>query len=100
MNDARLLRVKVNVDKIDKTALFEGKKGRYLDLTIWLREEPGEYGDHGPVYQDLGKERRMAGEKGAILGNATWVDGGAAPQRTTVHADVGEYGEDVDDIPF
>ena len=53
---------------ITDAALFKGATGaRYLDLSIW--ETPGgQYGDWR-VTQDLGKEARAAGKKGAILGN-------------------------------
>jgi len=54
--------------EITGSGLFKGKSGaRYLDLTLW--ETPGgEYGDWR-ITQDLGKEARATGEKGAILGN-------------------------------
>lgn len=56
--------------EITGSGLFKGKSGaRYLDLTLW--ETPGgEYGDWR-ITQDLGKDARAAGEKGAILGNGT-----------------------------
>ena len=72
--------LKINVTKIDKTALFEGKNGKYLDLVLF--ENKGgvdQYGNHGFVTQDIGRERREAGERGPIIGN--WKDlGGTATQ--------------------
>jgi hypothetical protein len=68
-----ILRGKIDVTKIDKTALFKGDKGTYLDITIMLKDEPDQYGNDGMVTQDIGKDRRDAGERGAILGNARWV---------------------------
>jgi len=62
--------VKINVSKIDKTALFEGKNGKYLDLVLWEnRDGADQYGNDGFVTQDIGKARREAGEKGPIIGN-------------------------------
>lgn len=59
--------VKINVTRIDKTALYEGKNGKYLDIALW--DKPDSYGNDGFVTQDIGRERREAGEKGPILGN-------------------------------
>lgn len=66
-----MITVNINVSEIDKTALYEGKKGKYLSLTlIEAKEGTDKYGNSHMVVQDLGKERRAAGEKGPILGNA------------------------------
>jgi hypothetical protein len=77
-----MIRIKINTAKIDKTALFEGKNGaKYLDLT--LMENKGgtdKYGNDFMCVQDLGAERRKAGERGAILGNAKFV-GTVQPSR-------------------
>jgi len=67
----RIVRIKIDVTKIDKARLFEGKKGTYLDATVFLNDEAGQYGDNGMITQDVTKEEREAGTKGNILGNAT-----------------------------
>ena len=72
-----MIRVKIDVTKIDKTAIHDGKKGKYIDLTLMEnRDGRDEYGNDGFVIHDLGKERRLAGEKGPILGNWKHLDGG------------------------
>jgi hypothetical protein len=77
-----MIRIKLNVSKIDKTALFEGKNGaKYLDLTLMEnRNGPDQYGNTHMCVQDLGKERRLAGEKGPILGNGKTI-GTVQPSR-------------------
>ena len=63
-------KLKINVNLIDKTHLFKGAKGTYLDVT--LMENKGgtdEYGNDGFIVQDIGKEAREAGQKGNIIGN-------------------------------
>jgi hypothetical protein len=57
---------KIDVTKIDKSALFVGEKGTYLNIT--LIEKETDYSD-GFIVQDIGKERRDAGERGPIVGN-------------------------------
>jgi len=68
-----ILRIKVDVTKIDKDALFKGNKGTYLDISVLMRSDEDDYGNHGMVVQDIGLERREAGERGAILGNCKWA---------------------------
>lgn len=63
-------RLRIDVTKIDKTALYKGVKGTYLDITLLdNRDGTDQYGNDGMIVQDIGKERREAGEKGTILGN-------------------------------
>ena len=65
-----MITVSLNVTKIDKSAIIDGKNGKYLSLVMWENKNgTDQYGNAGFVTQDLGKERREAGEKGAILGN-------------------------------
>ena len=54
--------------KIDKARLFKGQKGTYLDA-IAIETPNSEYGDF-MIVQEVTKEERQAGVKGAILGNA------------------------------
>lgn len=68
------IRVKIDVTKIDKSALFKGAKGTYLDVTLWPTPD-SQYGDDYRATQDIGKERREKGEKGPIIGNAKLMEG-------------------------
>jgi hypothetical protein len=62
--------VNINVTRVDKSALFEGKNGKYMSLVLHEnREGKDQYGNDGFVTQDIGKERRLSGERGPILGN-------------------------------
>lgn len=64
----------INTSKIDKTALYEGKSGKYLNLTLMEnRDGPDQYGQDGFIIQDIGKERRERGEKGPIIGNWRYI---------------------------
>lgn len=59
----------INVMKIDKARLIEGKKGKYLNIVIFLNDETDQYGNNGMIVQSVSKEEREAGERGEILGN-------------------------------
>jgi hypothetical protein len=93
-----MISAKIDVTKLDKSAFFKGTKGVYCDITII--EKPSEYGD-GFIVQDLGKERRMAGEKGPIIGN--WKEVGTkapTPSPARQESSVIVSMEDHSDIPF
>ncbi len=65
--------IKLDVTKIDKTKLFKGDKGTYLDATILMKDEPDQYNNIGMIVQNVSKEERDAGVKGAILGNVKYI---------------------------
>jgi hypothetical protein len=76
----RPIKIKIDVSKIDKAGLYKGTKGTYLDCVAWPSKTPGQYGDTHYIVQELSKEKRDAGDKGAIIGNMTVPDD-EPPQR-------------------
>jgi hypothetical protein len=99
--------LKINVSKIDKSKMFKGKGGTYLDATVFIDTvTEDQYGNHGMIIQALPKEEREAGNKGEILGNAKifWSDNKqemqsqpAAPQRAKEQP---QQHVDFEDVPF
>lgn len=77
--------------------MIEGKQGKYIAFTL-LENRDGEdqYGNNFMIVQDIGKERREAGEKGPILGNGKFASGGNAPAPSKPVTQV----SDDDDNPF
>lgn len=76
-----MITLKIDVTKIDKAKLFEGKNGaKYLDIVLMERDDA--YGNNYMVVQSVSKEERLAGKRGAILGNGKNVGGNyAQPKR-------------------
>ena len=56
---------KINCSKIDKARLFEGKEGKWMDVTVWISEEPDKYGNQMAIQQSTKKD-----ESKIYLGNA------------------------------
>jgi len=76
--------LKILVTAIDKARLFKGKKGHYLDATVFIDiDQLDQYGNSGMITQDVSKEEKQQGIKGAILGNCTvfWNDSGQQAQQ-------------------
>ena len=95
---SKLIAIKIDVTKIDRARLFQGKNGaQYLDATVFVNEEQGQYGDNGMVTQSVSKEERESGVKGAILGNVKILGefGDNKPAAAPAPAAV-----ESDDIPF
>jgi len=95
----------INVTKIDKSRLYEGKKGKYLDATALIDlDEVDKFGNNGFIAEQVSKQERENGVKGTILGNAkvSWKEGAqqssTAPPSTPSNAGGGDF--DSDPIPF
>ena len=87
-----LISASVNLSKIDKSKLIDGKKGKYLDLTIWVNDEDDQFGNNVSVQQKLSKEEREGGAEKIYLGNGkTFAVGGEKATTTT---------ESTSDLPF
>ena len=98
--------IKIDVTKIDKSRLFKGEKGTYLDLTTMIDlDEVDQYGNNGFIAQSVSKEERQNGVKTPILGNAKvfWRDD-SSNQRQQHDQQPQQHGQgagpDFDDIPF
>lgn len=76
----RPIKIKINVTRILKEYLFDGKNGKYLNLVAWPNKNgPGQYGDTHFVSQDIPKQARDEGVQAPILGNLTLPEDDAPP---------------------
>lgn len=73
--------LRIDVTKIKKEHLFEGKNGaKYLNVVLWEnRDGVDSYGNSHMAVQELPRELRDAGQKGPILGNAKEFGGQSKP---------------------
>ncbi len=91
--------LKIDCTKIDKSRLYKGAKGTYLDLTTFVdTEQQDQYENNGFISQSLTKEEREAKYQTPILGNVKvfYTDGASAPA-TVSNPTIEEMDED---IPF
>ena len=83
----KLISLSIDVSKIDARRLYKGKKGNYLSLTLFLKEETDQYGNNGFIVESITKEEREAGQKGTILGNAKFLVSGSKPAQNDDYGD-------------
>ena len=44
---AGIIKTSINLNAIDKSKIIEGKKGKYLPITITVNDEPDQFGNQG-----------------------------------------------------
>ena len=97
---SKLLSVKIDVTKIDKSRLFQGKKGTYLDADIWINDEQDKFGNDASVSMSQTKEEREAKAQKIYIGSARKVFGwDDAPVSKAAPASEQEDDEE-DSLPF
>ena len=106
---ASIIATSIDLTKIPKDKIIEGKKGKYLPITITLNDELDQFGNQGPVVVQQTKEERDAKTEKTYLGNVkvVWTNGDnvavapkegqAAPQAQAAPAAAAAQ---VDDLPF
>ena len=104
---ASIINFSIDLTKITKEKIIDGKKGKYLPLTLTLNDELDNFGNNGPVIIAQSKEEREAKVPKVYLGNAkvNWTNGdnvAAAPrdgqQQQQYKAPAPQVVED--DLPF
>jgi len=83
--------VRIDVTKIDKSRLYQGAKGTYLDLTTFISDELDQYENNGFISQSVTAEEREAKTQTPILGNVKifYTDSAeAAPQAAAIDEDI------------
>lgn len=93
---SKLLTASIDVTKIEKNLLYKGKKGTYLNLSIWFNDEPNEYGEICSIQQTTKKD-----EPKIFIGNGKWHQ--PKPEEKEFKDQVSGTGPDSnnsDDLPF
>ena len=70
---SNIITVRIDVTQIDKSRLYQGKKGKYLDIVL-MPTPNARYEQTHMVRQSVSKEERGQGIKGNILGNAKEIE--------------------------
>ena len=74
---ASIIKTSINLNNIPKDKIYNGKKGKYLPITITINNEADQFGNQGPVIVEQTKDERDAKAAKTYLGNVkvVWTDG-------------------------
>ena len=74
---ASILATSIDLTKIPKDKIINGKKGKYLPITITLNDDLDNFGNNGPVCVQQTKDERDAKVEKVYLGNVkvVWTNG-------------------------
>jgi len=54
----QIINFSVNLNKVDKSKIVEGKKGKYLPLTVFVQDEKDKYDNNVAVIQSQTEDER------------------------------------------
>ena len=105
---ASIIKTSINLNDIPKHKIIDGKKGKYLPITITLNDEVDQFGNQGPVMVEQSKEDRESKAAKVYLGNVkvVWTNGSNVdvaprtdqPQQQARPAQ--SFAPEPDDLPF
>lgn len=101
-----MLVIKIDVTKIPRDKIFQGKKGKYVDFVIFENEQPDNYGNTHTVSIAKTKEERAANAKTIYCGSGKIIETRSQParQQTTRLGHSAESrppeDDDPDSVPF
>jgi len=74
---AGIVKGSINLSMIPKDKIIQGKKGKYIPVSITVNDEEDQFGNFGPIIVDQTKEEREAKVAKTYLGNCkdVWTDG-------------------------
>ncbi len=92
---SKLMKLSIDVTKINKDRLYKGKKGTYLDLMVELKDEPDKYENDVSAWEGQSEEERKEKKDRNFLGNGkvVWDGGGKDAIKEKKE-------EEPDDLPF
>jgi len=104
---ASIIATSIDLTKIPKDKIINGKKGKYLPITITINDELDNFGNNGPVVVQQTKEERDAKVDKVYLGNVkvVWTNGenvAPAPKQESAAGtpQPAVVNEVEDDLPF
>lgn len=95
-----MINISINVNKIDKDKLFQGKNGKYLNVTVDQLKEPDTYGNTHTVYITPTKEERAAKAAKVYLGSGKEFVFNNQSQQANQNNNYNPNPEETSDLPF
>ena len=96
----QIINLSIDVDKISKDDLIIGKKGRYLPLTIFVKDEKDKYDNDVSAALAQTKEQRENKEETKWFGNGKVVFAAEVAKKPEGKAPANKKEDDDPDLPF
>ena len=97
----QILGAKLNLSKIPKDKIFEGKSGKLIDITITIFDNKDEYGNNVSITVAQTEEQRKAKATKTYLGNGKVLFTGEAKAKAESQPEpIRKDGETDDTLPF
>jgi hypothetical protein len=102
---AGIIQASINLSNVPKDKIINGKKGKYLPITITVNDEVDNFGNQGPIVVSQSKEERDAKEAKTYLGNVkvVWTNGAfpqPPPREDQPQQQAKKQAVKEDDLPF
>jgi hypothetical protein len=103
---ASIIKASINLNEIPKHKIIEGKKGKYLPITITINDEVDQFGNQGPVTVEQSKEERDGKVAKVYLGNVkvVWTNDKNVPAAPRMDSQTNQPAQKAsapaDDLPF
>ena len=81
---AKLISLSIDVTKISKDRLIQGKKGTYLNLTVSVSDDKDQYDNDVACWESQDKEERERDTPRTFLGNGRVIWSGESKARPVV----------------
>ena len=81
---AGIIKASIDLTKIPKEKIVDGKKGKYINVTMFINDEPDQYGNNASVIMSQTKEEREAKTPRVYLGNGKTVGNNQPKQEESV----------------
>ena len=79
-----IVNASLDLTKVEKAKIIEGKKGKYINVTMFINDEPDQYGINASVIMSQTKEEREAKTPRIYLGNGKTVGNNQPKQEESV----------------
>jgi len=68
-----IINASLDLTKIEKSKIIKGKKGSYINVTMFINDEEDQYGNNASIIMSQTKEEREAKTPRVYLGNGKTV---------------------------
>lgn len=79
-----IINASLDLTKIEKSKIIKGKKGSYINVTMFVNDEVDQYGNNASIIISQTKEEREAKTPRVYLGNGKTVGNGQPKEEETV----------------